>query len=325
MNVSKRLLSLAVIGAAAPAFMVAGVANAASVSLVNSTTTNTTLNETVAVPIGSNASIIGSAGYGAAGYVFFGTDVPSNVTYGYTETGTAPTAVDVNYSYDTGNIATLQSLPSWLTTTTSTGTVGNISMDPGLTAANYFTAAAYGYPAISIIGQPAAGSYPTNQTPPITTGSLLQSGEGGVNGTTVGTLYKLFDIALGAGTPSDFRLGLMTPQGYDASSQLQVSDGSASASVNIDPAQNLGYYIFNISGAVAGDTLVISAATSPTVAGGYFTHNPYGTSTDLVGMTFDVPATSTPEPASVAFAGIGGIAALMLVRRSRRLSLPGKP
>jgi hypothetical protein len=267
--------------------------------------------------MGSNTSVVGSAGYGGTGYIMFGTDVPSNVTYGFTETGTAPTAEDVNYSYNTGNIATVESLPSWLTTTTTTGTTtttsANIAMDPSLTPANYFMAAAYGYPAMSVQGQPLPGSYPTNNG--VTSGSLLQTGEGGENGTTVGTLYKLFDITLGSGAPSNFKLGVIAPQGYDALSQIQVSDGAASTSVNIDPAQNLGFYFFNVTGAQAGDTLVVSAATSPTVAGGYFTHNPYGTSTDLVGMTFDAPTAPIPEPASAGLFALGGLGMLLIGRK----------
>ncbi|MGC8559105.1 MAG: PEP-CTERM sorting domain-containing protein [Phycisphaerae bacterium] len=305
------ILSSAVFAAGA----MAGIGNsqAATISLVNATTTNSTLKETVAVPMGGTSSTVGTAGYGQSGYIMFGTVVPSTVTYGFTETGTAPTADDVNYSFNSGNIATLQSLPSWLTTTTSSGTVGNISMDPSLASSNYFVAAAYGYPAIHISGQPYAGSYPVANNY-ANTGDAIQTGEGGENGTTAGTLYKLFDISLGTGTPSSFKLGVIAPQGYDALSQLQVSDGSDSYSVNIDPNQNLGFYFFNVTGAQAGDTIVVSAAASPSVTG-YFTHNPYGTSTDLVGMTFDANATQTPEPASMGLLGLGGAAALMLARR----------
>lgn len=307
---------------AAAALTSAVTSHAATISLVNQTTTNSTLNETVAVPMGSTSSTVGTAGYGGTGYIMFGTDVPSNVTYGFTETGTAPTADDVNYSYNSGNIATLESLPSWLTTTSSSGTVGNITMDPSANSANYFMAAAYGYPAISIEGQPLPGSYPVanNQA---TTGALIQTGEGGVNATTPGTLLKLFDITLGSGTPSSFKLGVVAPQGYDALSQIAVSDGSASDTVNIDPAQNLGFYFFNISGAQAGDTIVVSAAASPTVAG-YFTHNPYGTSTDLVGMTFDATGAATPEPASMAIFGLAGLGVLMFGGKSLRARLSAR-
>ena len=317
MTTSFGKISAAVMASLAGLACSGGLAGAATISLANGTTNNATLNETVATPMGSNSSVVGSSGYGATGYIMFGTDVPSNVTYGYNETGTAPTAVDVNYSYNTGNIATIESLPSWLTTTTTTGTTtstsANIAMDPSLNSANYFTAAAYGYPAMSVSGQPLPGSYPTNNGVP--SGSPLQTGEGGVNGTTVGTLYKLFDITLGAGAPSNFKLGIISPQGYDALSQIQVADGSASTSVNIDPAQNLGFYFFNIAGAQAGDTLVISAATSPTVAGGYFTHNPYGTSTDLVGMTFDATTVSVPDPASLGLLALGGLGMLLIGRK----------
>lgn len=298
---------MAVLAAAGMACSVGSV-SATSITLVNSTTNNATLNQTVATPMGGSSSTVGSAGYGATGYVMFGTDVPSNVTYGYTETGTAPTAVDVNYSYNTGNIATLESLPSWLTTTTTSGTNANIAMDPSLTAANYFTAAAYGYPTISIKGQPAPGSYPTNNG--VATGSLIQTGEGGVNGTTTGTMYNLYDITLGANAPSNFKLGIVTPQGYDALSQIQLTDGTASATAAIDPNQNMGFYFFNVSGAKAGDVLVVAATTSPTIAG-YFTHNPYGTSTDITGLTFDA---ATPEPATLGLFAIGGMS-LMLLRR----------
>lgn len=316
MTTSFGKISAVLLASAAGLACGAGIASAANITLVNSTVSNVTLGQTVASPMGSNASVVGSAGYGATGYIMFGTDVPSNVTYGFTETGTAPTADDVNYSYNSGNIATVESLPSWLTTTTTTGTTtttsANISMDPSLASANYFMAAAYGYPAMSVDGQPAPGSYPTNNG--VASGSPLQTGEGGENGTTVGTLYKLFDITLGSGAPSTFKLGVIAPQGYDALSQLQVSDGSASTSVNIDPAQNLGFYFFNVSGAQAGDTLVVSAATSPTVTG-YFTHNPYGTSTDLVGMTFDAPTVSTPEPASLGLLALGGLGMLLIGRK----------
>ena len=319
MTTSFGKISAVLLASAAGLACGAGIASAASITLVNTTVSNATLGQTVASPMGSNASVVGSAGYGATGYIMFGTDVPSTVTYGYTETGTAPTAVDVNYSYNSGNIATVESLPTWLTTTTTSGTNANIAMDPGLNSADYFTAAAYGYPVMSVLGEPFAGSYPT--TLPTTStnyaaaGSPLQTGEGGENGTTLGTLYKLFDITLGSGAPSTFKLGVIAPQGYDALSQLQVSDGSASTSVNIDPAQNLGFYFFNVTGAQAGDTLVVSAATSPTVAGGYFTHNPYGTSTDLVGMTFDAPTASTPEPASLGLLALGGLGMLLIGRK----------
>ena len=317
MTTSYGKISAAVLASLAGLACSGGLAAAATISLVNGTTNNATLNQTVATPMGSNASVVGSSGYGSTGYIMFGTDVPSNVTYGFTEQGIAPTAEDVNYSYNTGNIATVESLPSWLTTTTTSGTTtttaANITMDPSLTPASYFMAAAYGYPVMSVDGQPAAGSYPTNHG--VAAGSPLQTGEGGQNGTTVGTLYKLFDITLGADTPSNFKLGVIAPQGYDALSQIQVSDGSASSSVNVDPAQNLAFYFFNISGASAGDTVVVSAAASPTVAGGYFTHNPYGTSTDLVGMTFDAPTVSTPEPAALGVFALGGLGMLLIGRK----------
>jgi hypothetical protein len=317
MQMSKSILGAAAMVAASGFF---GAAHAATITLMNNTVSNSTLGETVAMPMGSTSSTVGTAGYGGSGYIMFGTDVPSNVTYGFTETGTAPTAEDVNYSYNSGNIATLENLPSWLVTTSSTGTVGNITMDPSATSANYFMAAAYGYPAIHIQGQPYAGSYPVANNY-ASTGDLIQTGEGGINQTTAGTLVKLFDITLGSGAPSSFKLGVITPQGYDASSQLQVTDGSASSTVNIDPAQNLGFYFFNITGAQAGDTIVVSAAASPSVAGGYFTHNPYGTSTDLVGMTFDATSTATPEPASMAIFGLGGLGALMIGKRQWRSRL----
>lgn len=322
MQFSKFLFGAAVI-AAASAIVGAGAGQAATISLVNGTTNNATLKETVATPLGGTNSTVGTAGYGGSGYIMFGTDVPSNVTYGFTGTGTAPTADDVNYSYNSGNIATLENLPSWLLTTTSKGTNANITMDPSANSANYFVAAAYGYPSIHIQGQPLAGSYPVvNKV--AATGDAIQTGEGGVNGTTVGTLTKLYDITLGSGTPSSFKLGVLTPQGFDALSQIQVADGSASSLVNIDPAQNMGFYFFNINGAQAGDTIVVSAAASPTIPGAtptaanYFTHNPYGTSTDLVGLTFDAAGNATPEPASLAIFGLGVLGALILGRRGLR-------
>ena len=246
MQFRKSVFSAAVMAVASVCVGVSA-GHAATISLVNGTVNNATLNESVAVPTGGTNSTVGTAGYGGTGYIMFGTDVPSNVTYGYLDLGkVAPTADDVNYAYNSGNIATLENLPSWLLTTTSNGTSANITMDPSANSANYFESAAYGYPSIHIQGQPYAGSYPVanNQA---ATGDAIQTGEGGVNGTTVGTLTKLFDITLGSGTPSSFKLGVVSPQGYDALSQIEVSVGSASSLVNIDPAQNMGFYFFNIS------------------------------------------------------------------------------
>lgn len=104
----------------------------------------------------------------------------------------------------------------------------------------------------------------------------------------------------GGSNNSDTRLGF---------TDLQITAGGVSASTTDNRATNTGnqidLYLFDITGLVTGDTIVISAANS-NLAGRNFNAATIG------GVTFDTVV--VPEPSSTALLGLGGLA-LILRRR----------
>ena len=98
---------------------------------------------------------------------------------------------------------------------------------------------------------------------------------------------------------SDPRLGF---------TELQVTAAGLSASLLDDRPNNTGngtdLYLFDITGLVAGDEIVISAANSNLLG------NNFNAAT-IGGVTFDV----VPEPSSTALLGLGGLALLLRRRK----------
>lgn len=144
------------------------------------------------------------------------------------------------------------------------------------------------------------------------------------NYATRGNLATLLTVTLGAGTPGNFQFGI-----FDEADAAGRNNGGAvnllSGSVPMNSSGGLspdsvtvlastgdtstssdiyGYYLFNITGAAAGDSFTYADTVSTTRGSAAY----WGVNT--AGVTI-----ATPEPASLALLGIGALGTLAAGRR----------
>lgn len=247
--------------------------------------------------------VLAGCGYAkAATITYVGSQTNADVTAynspylsdGYELFATSPTGTGPNGSFKQNGFAnagnTLKSLPSYVGTLTA-----------GAPATNYGSAAGYGFPTIddptsAAGGTVESGLQATYTAGPNDTGNVL-------NAPLTGTVPSVFYVSLLSINTNNANLGL--------------SDGSASANVNISAAQSSvnTLYTFQVSGAASGDTLTEFATASADTSGGQ--HGGVTGEIDSGGVLFSSTIPAVPEPATVGIAGLG--LGMLLLRRRRKL------
>ena len=152
--------------------------------------------------------------------------------------------------------------------------------------------------------------------------AIIRLGYAGFNNGTQGEAIPLTDLytyTLTADQAADETLRLGVFGGTNNSdprlgfTDLQVTAGGVESTIVQDPRDtNTGnaadLYFFDITGLVAGDTIVISAANSNSLVGNF-------NAATIGGVTFDTAITAIPEPSSLALLGLVGIAGFVRRRR----------
>ena len=207
--------------------------------------------------------------------------------YALFNTGTVGTTAGT-YAYGGFKTGTqINSLPTYVTSITAP--TGGGSFGQSLSTSNY--------------------GYSTLDNPTSLTGGTIQAGEQNTfanNGTTMETIIT---INLGSAVPTAFDLNVITGTQSTADggtpTELSVAIGAVTGGTQL-PAQdvNVDLYTYEITGAAADSSIVISAANSTYHASAY--------KPAISGVLFS----SVPEPTTLALVAVGGL--MLLVRRSKR-------
>ncbi len=280
-----------------------GTASAAVVTLLNGTTT-TALNASGSYGSSWTAPVVttgaGDEAFGKDGYVVFATSPTGTASGSYDYSGDSKyaTALDpLTLNNVTGQpggatTTTLSSIPSYLTLA-----------DPSMQSQ---WDSGYGYNSV----------YARDGS----TGGTVEYGVAYGKTVAYNTPESLLTMTVGSNAPKNLYVGILEDQNLDSPSQVTISDsngGSATASPQIYfpkflPNGENTWYFFDVSGAQAGDVLTLTVAQ-------YNTGANYAQHPTISGLTFDsTDPIATPEPASLALFGLGGLGALMLGRRGLR-------
>ena len=303
-SLSKRS-AIVLAGGAAGMILSAGVASAATVSLMNGTTTTPTNSSgnygtTWTAPVITTGA--GDRAFGNDGYLMYATTPTGTASGSYDYNG------DPNYAtaLDPMTLTNVTGLPGKGTTNTLLKAPGYLSLSDS--AMNSQWDSGYGYGTI----------YARD-------GSVSNTVELGVAYGPTPTAYNtpeaLVTMTVGAGAPKNLYIGVLEDQYLDSPSQITISDsngGSATANPEIyfpttlSGGQNT-WYFFNVAGAQAGDVLTLSVAQ-------YNTGASYADHGTVSGLTFDStnPLASTPEPATLGLLAIGGMSVMLLRRKPAR-------
>ncbi len=317
MTTSYGKISAVLLSSAAGLIASAGLASAANITLLNGTTTtavfpsSASYGTTWAQPVLTTGAQ--DAAYGADGYVMYATS-PSGSSYGGgngsyyypgdakypTGTPTDPLNVTNEQGFSNGGqihptiVNTLSKIPSYLT----------------YSDASYLTSwdAGYGYGNVYARDGSAANTVEYGVASPS-------------NGIAYNTLTKMATMTVGAGAPKNLYIGVLSDQAVDSSSQIQISDGTASVTAMLQnygsgtpentsafPGQNT-WYFFDVANAQSGDVITLSMAQ-------YNTGASYAMHPTLAGLTFDsTNPIATPEPASLGLFALGGLGMLLIGRK----------
>lgn len=259
--------------AACVALAVGGTVSAATLSVVNGTTSRI-LNPTQQ---SSQAGSLGTQSVFTAPYVTTGSQDRAFGRDGYIIMATSPIGTTSGV-YVSANPMAHPLIPAGKSGNTSSFAVSTLIKQP-----SYLTVSVRGY----VSGLTAGYGYPTVYARDGSANKTVQAGVAIGANEPYGTAATMARMTIGAGAPANIYVGVLAGQYYDSPSAIILTDttsgGSATATPQIyytNPTAGANWFFFDVKGAHGGDILKLSEAQYNT----NFASDKHPT---LYGVTFD--------------------------------------